>query len=50
MEEYMIKKTLYLNKEDVLKWEEFCMKNFKTKRVLSKVITEAMEEYIENFN
>lgn len=46
----MIKKTLYLSKNDVINWEEFCKKNFKTKRVLSKVITEAMEEYIENFD
>lgn len=46
---FMIKKTLYLKKEDVLKWEKFCEKNFKSKRVLSKVLTEAMEDYIENF-
>ena len=44
-----IKKTLYLNQEDVNRWEKFCLFHFKTKKVLSKVISEAMEEYIENF-
>jgi len=44
-----VKKTLSLEEQDVIKWEEFCLKNFKTKRVLSKVITEAMEEYIKNY-
>jgi len=45
-----IKKTLFLDENDVDKWEKFCEKNFKTKRVLSKIVTEAMEEYIKNFD
>jgi hypothetical protein len=44
-----IKKTLYLVKDDVDRWEKFCLFHFKTKRVLSKIMSEAMEEYIENF-
>ena len=44
-----IGKNLFFEVEDVNFWEEFCEKNFKTKRVLSKVIKEAMDEYIENF-
>ena len=46
----MIKKTLYFKEEDVNKWENFCLEKFKTKRVLSKIVTEAMEDYIYNFN
>jgi len=45
-----IDKNLYFEESDVRRWELFCEKNFKSKRVLSKIITEAMEEYIENFN
>jgi len=44
-----IKKTLYLEEQEVVNWEQFCKDNFKTKRVLSQVMTEAMEQYIENF-
>lgn len=45
----MIDKHLYLQKKDVEKWERFCEDKFKTKRVLSKIVTEAMEEYIKNY-
>lgn len=44
-----INKNLYFEVQDINKWEDFCEKNFKTKRVLSKIMTEAMEQYIENF-
>ena len=40
---------MFFKEEDYKKWEQFCEKNFKTKRVLSKIMTEAMEEYIENY-
>lgn len=40
---------LYLDQDDVLRWEEFCEYYFKSKRVLSKIVSEAMEEYIENY-
>lgn len=41
-------KTLYFEDTDVEKWEAFCETKFKTKKVLSKIIAEAMEQYIEN--
>ena len=40
---------LYFEEDDVKRWEEFCKHHFKTKRVLSKIMSEAMEQYIENF-
>jgi hypothetical protein len=40
---------MYFEKEDVERWEAFCEHYFKSKRVLSKVLSEAMEEYIKNF-
>jgi hypothetical protein len=45
-----IQKTLYFEIKDIEKWENFCLKQFKTKRVLSKILSEAIEEYIVNFN
>ena len=42
-------KTLYLEKTDIEKWEEFCKKHFKTEKVLSKIVTEAMAQYMENY-
>ena len=45
----MIPKTLYFQEEKVIDWEQFCKDNFKTKRVLSKIVTEAMDQYIKNF-
>jgi len=48
-EEKCMPKHLYLKPSDVNRWEKFCLHNFKTKRVLSKVMSEAMEEFIENF-
>ena len=44
-----IDKHLYLEDSDVERWEKFCEYNFKSRRVLSKIVTEAMEEYIINF-
>ena len=35
--------------EDLKEWDKFCEKNFKSRRVLAKVIKEAMEQYIKNF-
>jgi hypothetical protein len=43
-------KNLWLDDKDVERWEKFCLYHFKTKRVLSKIISEAMEQYIENFD
>ncbi len=44
-----VPKTIYLEKSDLKAWELFCEEKFKTKHVLSKIITEAMEEYLENY-
>lgn len=40
---------LYFEEEDYERWQKFCQFNFKSKKVLSKIMTEAMEEYIINF-
>lgn len=42
-------KTLSLEEKDIKRWEKFCETNFRTKRVLSKIMTEAMEQYIKNY-
>ena len=44
-----VPKNMYFEREDVERWEAFCEHNFKTKKVLSKVMSESMEQYIENF-
>jgi hypothetical protein len=44
-----INKTLSFEKVDVKTWEDFFLENFRTKRVLSIIISEEMEEYIKNF-
>lgn len=41
-------KTLFLDDKDTEEFEKYCLKKFKTKRVLSKIITEAMFDYMEN--
>lgn len=45
----MGRKNMYFSQDNIDKWEKFCKDNFKTKRVLSKVMTEAMDQYIVNF-
>ena len=44
----MKRKNMYFKPEDVDKWEKYCEQKFKSKRVMSKVMTEAMEEFIQN--
>ena len=43
------RKNLRFEPKKLEEWDEFLLKNFKTKRVLSKVMTEAMDQYIKNF-
>ena len=45
----MGRKNMYFSKENILKWEKFCEDNFRSKRVLSKIMTEAMDEFIKNY-
>ena len=40
---------LYFEEEDYERWQKFCEHYFKSKKVLSKIVTESMEEYIVNF-
>lgn len=47
--EKKVPKNLYFFPKDIKKWEKFCLDNFGSERVLSKIVTEAMDEYIENF-
>ncbi len=42
-------KTPYIDEDYHEAWVKFCVANFKTKKVLSKIITEAMELYMVNF-
>ena len=44
-----VPKNLYFEDSDVNDWEKFCEDKFKSKRVLSKIMTEAMAQYIENY-
>lgn len=45
-----INKNLYLDSKKIKEWESFCEINFKTTRILSKIITEAMDMYIQEYN
>lgn len=43
------RKNLRFEPEKLVEWDAFLEENFKTKRVLSKIMTEAMDQYIKNF-
>lgn len=43
-----VPKNLFIEKEDLYFFEEYCEKKYNSKRVLSKVMSEAMYEFIKN--
>ena len=45
----MGRKNMYFSVDKITEWEKFCKDKFNSERVLSKVMTEAMDQYIENF-